>query len=72
MDEAADGHIQREPADPEQPVERVAHAQRLELPGLLEQALDGAGEAQDRDQEEQEPDDADARARSRRAARRCP
>ena len=52
----------RQPADPEQPVERVADAQRLELPGLLEQPLHGAGEAQDRDHEEEEADDAEARA----------
>ena len=34
----------------------------LELPGLLDQPLHAAGEAQDRDHEEQEPDDAEARA----------
>ena len=44
----------------------------LELPGLLEQPLHGAAEAQDRDHEEEEPDDAEARARARRAARRRP
>ena len=55
----------REPADPQQPVERVAHAQRRELPGLLEQPLHGSGEAEDRDQQEEAPDDADARAGSR-------
>ena len=37
----------------------------LELPGLLDQTLHGAGEAQDRDHEEKEPDDAKARARAR-------
>ena len=37
----------------------------LELPGLLEQPLHGAGEAQDRDHEEEEPDDAKAGARAR-------
>ena len=36
----------------------------LELPGLLEQPLHAAGEAQDRDQEEEDPDDADARGRA--------
>ena len=58
--------VDGEAADPEQPVERVADAQRLELPGLLEQPLHGAREAQDRDQEEEEPDEAEARARARR------
>ena len=54
----------RQPGDPDQPVERVADAQRLELPGLLEQPLHGAAEAQHRDQQEEEPDDAEARARA--------
>ena len=38
----------------------------LELPGLLDQALHGAGEAQDRDHEEKEADDAKAGFRARR------
>ena len=59
------GEVQREPADPEQAVERVADAQRAELPGLLEQPLHRAGEAQDRDQQEEEADDAEAGARAR-------
>ena len=56
--------VQREPADPQQPVERVAHAQRLELPRLLDQPLHPAREAQDRDEQEQEPEHAEARARA--------
>ena len=65
VEEAGGGQVRRERADPEQPVERVADAQRLELPGLLEQPLHAAGEAQDRDQEEEEADDAQARVRAR-------
>ena len=55
----------REPDDPQQPVERVAHAQRLELPRQLEQPLYRSGEAQDRDQHEEHREDPDARGRAR-------
>ena len=70
--EAVEPEVHRESADPEQPVEGVAHAQRLELPGLLEQPLHGTGEAQDRDHQEEDADDAEARARARRAQEDVP
>ena len=65
MEDAAHAEVDAEPDDPEQPVGRVADAQGAELPGLLEQALHAAGEAQDRDHEEQQPEEADAGARAR-------
>ena len=53
-----------EPADPQEPVEGVADAQRAELPGLLEQPLHAPAEAQDRDHEKEESDDAEACVRA--------
>jgi hypothetical protein len=64
VDDAAERGIQQEPADPQQAVDAVAHAQRLELPGLLEQPLRSPREAQDRNQQKERSHDTEARARA--------
>ncbi len=56
---AAHEGVRRQADDPDQAVDGVAHAQRLELPRLLEHALDPAREAQHRDDEEQRPEHGD-------------
>jgi hypothetical protein len=66
VQQPAEAHVERQAADPQQAIEAVAHAQRLELPRLLEQPLHGPREAEQRDQEEQGPDQAEARARAGR------
>jgi hypothetical protein len=65
VDQPAERDEHREPTDPEQRVDRVAHAQRRQLPGLLEQTLHDASEAQDREQQEDETQETEARARVR-------